>query len=88
MRPERKREVIELVRRSPVAKKQTLFELGLSATTYYRWQRRYREQGEVGLVDRRPEPGTVWNRMKPEEENAILGAALREPDRNPREIAC
>ena len=75
MRPERKREVIELVRRSPAAKKQMLFELGLSASTYYRWQRRYREQGEAGLVDRRPQPGTVWNRMKSEEEKAILGAA-------------
>src|SRR5713226_9742271 len=88
MKPERKREVIELVRRSPVEKKQTLGELGLSASTYYRWQRRYRDEGEAGLVDRRPQPGTVWNRMKPEEENAILGAALREPDRSPRELAC
>ena len=61
MKPERKREVIELVRRSPVEKKQTLFELGLSASTYYRWQRRYQEEGEAGLVDRRPQPGTVWN---------------------------
>jgi hypothetical protein len=26
--------------------------------------------------------------MKPEEENAILGAALREPDRSLREVAC
>jgi transposase len=88
MKPERKREVIELVRRSPVEKKQTLGELGLAPSTYYRWQRRYREQGEAGLVDRRPQPGTVWNRMKPEEESAILGAALREPDRSPREVAC
>ena len=88
MKPERKREVLELVRRSPVEKKQTLGELGLAASTYYRWQRRYREEGEAGLVDRRPQPGTVWNRMKPEEEKAILGAALREPDRSSREVAC
>ena len=88
MKPERKRVVIELVRRSPVEKKQTLVERGLSASTYYRWQRRYRDEGEAGLVDRRPQPGTVWNRMKPEEENALWGAALREPDRSPRERAC
>jgi len=80
--------VIEMVRRSPVAKKQTLAELGLSASTYYRWQRRYREQGEVGLVDRRPQPTTIWNRLRPEEEQTILRAALREPDQSPREIAC
>jgi len=88
MKPERKREVIELVRRSPVAKKQTLAELGLSASTYYRWQQRYRDQGEVGLVDRRPQPGTIWNRLRPEEEQTILQVALREPDHSPREIAC
>jgi putative transposase len=88
MKPERKREVIELVRRSPVAKKQTLAELGLAPSTYYRWQRRHRREGEAGLVDRRPQPGTIWNRLRPEEEKAILKVALREPDHSPREIAC
>jgi len=87
MGPERKREVIELVRRSPLPKRQTLAELGLASSTYFRWQRRYREQGEVRLVDRRPQPGTVWNRLRPQEEEAILAAALHEPDRSPREVA-
>ncbi len=50
MQPERKREVFELVRRLPVAKKDTLAELGLASSTYYLWHRRHREQGEVGLV--------------------------------------
>ena len=88
MKPERKREVIELVRRSPVTKKETLLELGLSTSTFYRWQRRYRSEGEAGLVDRRPQPATNWNRLRPEEERIILQAALREPDHSPREIAC
>ena len=76
MKPERKREVIELVRRSPVAKKQTLAELGLAASTYYRGQRRYRQNGEAGLVDRRPQPGTIWNRLRPEEGQTVLQTAL------------
>jgi putative transposase len=88
MKPERKRQVIELVRRSPVTKKETLAELGLSASTFYRWQQRYRRDGEVGLVDRRPQPATIWNRLRPEEEQTILQTALREPDHSPREIAC
>lgn len=87
MKPEKKREVIELVRRSPVAKKEMLAELGLSSSTFYRWQRRYREQGEVGLVDRRPQPETIWNRLRPAEEQTILKTALREPDYSSREIA-
>ena len=88
MKPERKREVIELVRRSPVAKKETLAELGLSPSTFYRWQQRYRSEGEAGLVDRRPQPATIWNRLRPEEEQRILTVALQEPDHSPREIAC
>ena len=88
MKLERKREVIELVRRSPGTKKETLRELGLSASTFYRWQQRYRSKGEAGLVDRRPQAGTIWNRLRPEEEQTILRAALREPDHSPREIAC
>jgi putative transposase len=87
MKPEKKREMIELVRRSPVPKKETLLELGLSASTYYRWQRRYRESGEAGLVDRRPQPGTIWNRLRPEEAERILVAARAEPEKSPREIA-
>lgn len=88
MKPTRKREVIELVRRSPVAKKETLVELGLAASTFYRWQRRYRSEGEAGLIDRRPQPGTIWNRLRPEETEGILVAARAEPDKSPREIAC
>jgi putative transposase len=39
-------------------------------------------------VDRRPQPGVIWNRLRPEEEQIILQTALREPDHSPREIAC
>lgn len=88
MKPESKREVIDLVRRSPVTKKESLRELGLPASTYYRWQRRHRLEGDAGLVDRRPQPGTIWNRLRPEEVETILVVAPAEPDKSPREIAC
>jgi transposase InsO family protein len=85
---EKKRELIELVRRSPQPKRTTIAELGLSRSTFYRWQRRYRAQGEVGLVDRKPEPGALWNRLRPAEQTAILETALQQPDLSPRELAC
>lgn len=88
MKPESKREVIDLVRRSPVTKKESRRELGLPASTYYRWQRRHRLEGDAGLVDRRPQPGTIWNRLRPEEVETILVVAPAEPDKSPREIAC
>jgi transposase InsO family protein len=84
----KKREVIELVRRSPLPKRETLGELGIACSTYYRWQRRFRKEGEAGLVDRKPELESVWNRLRPEERDAIVSEALRQPDRSPRELAC
>ena len=84
----KKREMIELVRRSPQPKRATIAELGMARSTFYRWQRRYRDQGEAGLLDRKAEPGAVWNRLRPEEEIVIVREALRLPDLSPRELAC
>jgi ankyrin repeat protein len=72
----KKLEIVTLVNRSPVSKRDTLRELGMAHSTFYRWQKRYRAQGEVGLVDRRPEPGSVWNRLRPAEQEMILAEAL------------
>ena len=65
MSADKKRELIELVRRSPQPKRTTIAELGLSRSTFYRWQQRYREQGEAGLADRKPDPTAVWDRLPP-----------------------
>jgi len=83
----KKLEIVTLVNRSPVSKRETLLELGMPRSTFYRWQQRYRKQGEAGLVDRRPEPGSVWNRLRPSEQQSILTESLRQPDLSPRELA-
>jgi len=83
----KKLEIITLVNRSPLPKRETLLGLGLPRSTFYRWQKRHRVAGEVGLVDRRPEPGAVWNRLRPAEQESILTEALRQPDLSPRELA-
>ncbi len=88
MSPDRKRVVIELVRRAPGAKRQALAELGLAESTYYRWQQRWRQRGDAGLPDQRPRPGAVWNQLRPVEEARIRTEALRQPDQSPRELAC
>jgi hypothetical protein len=74
---DKKRELIELVRRSPQPKRATITELGLSRLPFYRWQRRYPEQGEAGLVDRKPEPGAVWKRLRPGEEDSVGEQVLK-----------
>jgi transposase len=38
-------------------------------------------------VDRRPEPGSVWSRLRPAEQESILTEALRQPDLSTRELA-
>ena len=76
------------MRRAPQPKRATIAELGPSRSTFYRWQQRCRDQGEVGLADRKPEPGAVWNRLRPEEQTVILARALQQPDLSPRELAC
>lgn len=35
-----------------------------------------------------PQPGTIWNRLRPEVVETILVVARAEPDRSAREIAC
>lgn len=82
-----KREIIEMVRRSPLAKKWTLADLGITRSTFYRWQRRQRLCGDAGLVDRKPDPAAVWNRLQPEERDAILREAMRQPELSPRKLA-
>jgi putative transposase len=71
-----------------LSKARTLEDLGIPRSTYFRWQCRYRQQGEVGLIDRRPQPGTVWNRLTPQEEETILREALRQPELSSRGLAC
>jgi transposase InsO family protein len=83
----KKLEIVTLVNRSPLPKRKTLLELGMPRSTFYRWQKRLRAEGEAGLVDRRPEPSTVWNRLRPAEQESILAEALRQPDLSPRELA-
>src|SRR5260370_23204465 len=79
--------MIELVRRSPQPKRATIAELGMARSTFYRWQRRYHDQGEAGLLDRKPEAGAVWNRLRPEEQAGGLERALQQPDLSPRGVA-
>jgi transposase len=50
MGAERKWEVIDLVRRSPLSKRHTLEELGIPRSTYYRWQRRLRLYGLLPVL--------------------------------------
>ena len=83
-----KAEVLELVRKSPLSAKQTLEQLRIPRSTYYAWRKRLEQHGHIGLGDRKPSPGRVWNRLLDQEERTVLEYAHRYTDLSPREVAC
>ena len=62
-----KAEVLQLMERSPLPVSQTLKELQIAPSTYYRWRSKYAAQGLSGLADRPSAPQRVWKRLKQEE---------------------
>jgi putative transposase len=82
-----KAEVLQVVEHSPLSVRQTLKELQMAPSTYYRWKRRYAEQGLAGLEDLPPVPRKVWNKLKEEERQYVVGYALEHPSLSSREIA-
>lgn len=47
-----KMQIIRLVEESPVSIKQTLRELNINRSTFYKWYRRYQEGGLDALANR------------------------------------
>ena len=82
-----KAEVLQLVERSPLPVHQTLKELQIAPSTYYRWRSKHAQQGLVGLEDRPSVPKKVWNRLSQEEREYVVRYALEHPSQSAREIA-
>ena len=76
--------LIALVRSSPLPRWQALTQLRLPKSTYYRWSRR---ETTYSLEDERPGARVPWNRLRPQEEGAILALARASPELSPRELA-
>jgi RNA-directed DNA polymerase len=86
MKPGEKASLIALVRASTLPGKQVLSQLGLPKSTYYDWCRRHQDRWE-GLRDRTSGVRAPWNKLRPEEEEAILALARASPELSPRELA-
>ena len=82
-----KRALLRAVERSPFSVRKTLCQLDVPASTYYRWKKAYTASGEVGLVDKSPYKGRVWNQLLDIERTDILRLALEFPERSSRELA-
>src|SRR5215510_13234566 len=83
-----KLEIIRLVEESALPVKQTLAELDIASSTFYRWYEHYQAAGEDGLVDRRPTMRQYWNRIPDAIRAQVVDVALENPGLSPRELAC
>jgi len=80
-------QIIRLVEESPVSIKQTLMELNINRSTFYKWYRRYQEGGYEALANRYRPPGQFWNALPPWEKKRVVESALEYPEKSPRELA-
>src|SRR5262249_4203425 len=68
-------EIIELVEQSSLSIRRTLAPIGIPRSTFYDWYSRY--QGIEALVDGKPRPRRIWNKIPDKIEAAIVNLALR-----------
>ena len=58
-----KYEILRLVAESALSVQQTLAEIGIPRSTFYRWAEQYERAGLDGLYDRSSQPKQFWNRI-------------------------
>ena len=80
-------EVIRLVEESQLSVKQTLRELGIARSTFYRWYKAYQEHGYDGLELGSKAPRRFWNRLPESVKEQCIEEALAHPEKSPRELA-
>jgi putative transposase len=84
---EEKREIIHIVEHSEMSVNKTLKELDVPRSSFYRWYAAYQEEGEDGLIDRRPQPKRFWNRIPDDVRQQVVDMALEHPDQSSRQLA-
>lgn len=82
-----KYEIIRLVEESGLSVKQTLAEIGVPPSTFYRWYTRFQQAGMDGLQDRSSQPRRFWNRIPEPVREQVIQIALEHPEWSPRELA-
>lgn len=79
-----KMEIIRIVEKSPLSVKQTLLELNINRSTFYKWYKQYQDEGYEALENRYRPP----RQLPPWEKKKIVEIALEHPEMSPRELAC
>jgi len=82
-----KMEIIRIVERSALPAAQTLHEVGVARSTFYRWYGLYRDHGYDGLADRPSCARQFWNRIPENERDHVVDLAKANPEMSTRELA-
>lgn len=82
-----KMEIIRTVEESNLCIRRTVEMLGIPRSTFYNWYDRYLAGGVAALVDKKPEPHAVWNKVPDRYRKKLLDMALDAPELSPRELA-
>lgn len=82
-----KMETIRLVEGSSLPVKQTLCELDVPRSSFYRWYRSFLEYGYDGLAPKPSCQKRFWNRIPEPERHKVVEKALEKPELSPRELA-
>lgn len=82
-----KLEIIRLVEQSDLSVKQTLEQLGVGRSSFYRWYRAYVDHGVDGLSPPSNQRRRFWNQIPTEERERVVELALAKPELTPRELA-
>ena len=77
---EEKMEIIQLVEHSSLPIRQTLKELDIPRSTFYRWYTKYQEEGYDGLANKKSNPSQFWNRIPDYVRQQVVDLALCYPD--------
>ncbi len=82
-----KKEIIDLVEHSDLSIKQTLEELDVPRSSFYRWYLKYQNEGFEGLICKRTNPNQVWNQIPDQVREEVVEMALEKSDQSCRLLA-
>ncbi len=82
-----KLDILRLAECSGLPKADVLKKFDIPESTYYRWQRKFRRAGRLGLDDIASRKGPRWNQLLESERQTILEKAMEYPDFSSRELA-
>ena len=88
MAAEHKLQVLRAVAGSDLTVKETLAQLKIARSTYYRWRSNFLRRGLPGLKDLPSNQGRVWNQILPYERDKVLEIALLYPEWSSRQVSC